>query len=154
MLIEDVVKYTLEEFGNGENALINKSIANKETLIDFSQVYTDALNVFYRSENKKYALANIKEGDAYFVCEIQYTDKKIYPIEIFETNEEIGDLLFDWNPFQSKKINKIIRTYADDVIRIIKPKQLRYWLKSKALIDADETFDYILTHNNYAGNSN
>jgi hypothetical protein len=153
IIIGDVVKYTLEEFGNGEKALINTSIANKETLIEFSQVYADSLNVFYRSENKQYTLAKIKEGDAYFVCEIQYTDKKIYPIAISETNEEISDLLFDWNPSQSKKISKIIRTYSDDVIRIIKPKQLRYWLKSKALRDADETFDDILTHNSYAGNS-
>jgi methylase of polypeptide subunit release factors len=146
IIIEDVVKYTLDEFGNGEKAWINKSIADRQTLIEFSQVYVDVLNVFYRSGSKRYTLTNIEESDAYFVCEIQYTDKDISSIIMSKTDKEISNLLFDWNPSQSKKVNKIIRSYGTDMIRIIKPKQLRYWLKSKALRDADETFNDILTH--------
>nr|AGS51572.1 hypothetical protein [uncultured bacterium contig00010] len=42
------------------------------------------------------------------------------------------------------RINKIIRIYGENIIRIIKPKQLRFWIKSKALRDVDETFDDIL----------
>jgi hypothetical protein len=153
IIIEDVAKYTLEEFGYGEKSQINISEANENTLKEFAEIYSDALNVFYRTDNKQYKLTKIQEGDAYFVCDIEYTDKNIFQIEIIQTDKKISDLLFDWNTSKSKKINKIIFAYGHDMIRIIKPKQLRYWLKSKALRDADETFDYILTHNNYAGNS-
>ncbi|MDR0573008.1 MAG: N-6 DNA methylase [Tannerella sp.] len=153
IIIEDIAKYTLDEFGNGEKAQINTLKADENTLKEFSQIYSESLNVFYRSGNKRYTLTNIKEGDAYFVCDIEYTDKNIFPIPFSETEDKINSLLFDWNLSGSKKINKIIFTYGNDVIRIIKPKQLRYWLKSKALRDADETVDFILTHNNYAGNS-
>jgi hypothetical protein len=144
IIIEDVVKYTVEEFGNGEKALVNTSVADKETLVEYSRIYVDELNVFYRSENKRYALTNIKEGDAYFICEIEYTDKEVSDITFSKTDDKISNLLFEWNPSRSKKINKIVRSYGDGVIRIIKPKQLRFWLKSKALRDADDTFDDIL----------
>jgi hypothetical protein len=144
IIIEDIVRYTLDEFGNGEKSLMNTSIADKNTLVEFSQIYTDALNVFYRSENKRYVLTNIKEGDAYFVCEIEYTDKDIADVTFSQTDDEISDLLFDLNPSKSKKISKVIRFYGNNVIRIIKPKQLRFWLKSKAVRDIDDTFDDIL----------
>jgi hypothetical protein len=42
------------------------------------------------------------------------------------------------------RINRILREYFHidgyDVLVLIKPKSLRYWLKSIALRDADETF--------------
>jgi hypothetical protein len=148
IIIEDIAKYTLEEFGNGEDAQINISEADDTTLKEFAQVYSDMLNVFYYSENKRYTLTSIREGDAYFICDIEYTDENISQISINPTDDKIDDLLFDDNNSQSKKINKVIRSYRNggNIIRIIKPKQLRFWLKSKALKDADETFDDILKH--------
>ena len=146
IIIEDIVEYTLDEFGNGEKAQINILKADENTLKEFSQIYSDALNVFYRSGNKRYALTSIREGDAYFVCEIEHTDKDVSQISITATDEKLDDLLFNWNTSESKKISKIIRSYGDGIIRIIKPKQLRFWLKSKALRDADDTFEDILNN--------
>ena len=41
-------------------------------------------------------------------------------------------------------VNCIAKLYAKDRLILVKPKQLRYWLLSIALRDADETFnDYI-----------
>ncbi|MCI5145114.1 MAG: hypothetical protein D3923_06180 [Candidatus Electrothrix sp. AR3] len=37
-------------------------------------------------------------------------------------------------------INRILRLYEENVIFMIKPDQKRYWLRSIALRDADETF--------------
>jgi len=45
---------------------------------------------------------------------------------------------------QKVHIQRIIKAYGQDSIILAKPKQLRYWLPSIALRDADETFeDYI-----------
>jgi hypothetical protein len=144
IFINDIVEYILLEYSEGENAVINITNANKKKLIDFSKVYCDSLNVIYQSGGKRYTLTNIFEGNAYFVCEIQYTNKKATDVQIEKTNKTLTDLLESWNFSQSGKINKLLRVYGNEKICIIKPKQLRYWLKSKALRDADETFDDIL----------
>ncbi len=39
----------------------------------------------------------------------------------------------------SYRINRVVKIYDDDYIYLLKPKELRYWLQSIALRDADET---------------
>ncbi|MDR3049088.1 MAG: hypothetical protein LBV16_04530, partial [Elusimicrobiota bacterium] len=144
----DIVKYALDEYGNGENAKINTTNASQADLKDFSNVYCELLNNIYASKKGKYLLEKILDGDGYFGCEIRFVDKDTWEIEPkFERIEmPLNNLLSEWNPSNSGKITKMLRIYNDNnnTIRIIKPKQLRYWLKSKALRDADETFDDIL----------
>ena len=41
-------------------------------------------------------------------------------------------------------LQRIFKVYGKDRIILVKPKQLRYWIPSIALRDADETFaDYL-----------
>ena len=47
------------------------------------------------------------------------------------------------NSGTSLRLTRIVRLYEGNVIYLIKPKKLRYWLKSIALRDADETFSDI-----------
>jgi hypothetical protein len=145
IIINDVVKYTLDEFGNGENAKINTSIANKNDLLSFSEIYCKMLNAVYNSNNKRYILTKIMEGDAYFICEVNYTNKKNVPEPDFTIiNTKLNDLISESDVLNAIKINKTMRFYGNDLILIIKPKQLRFWIRSKALRDADDTFDDIL----------
>ena len=148
VIIDDIINYTLEEFGQGEKSAINKKNASKDDLIDFARIYSENLNRYYSSDGKQYKLINLIQGDAYFVCELKYTDEKVSKIPFEKRANSLVSLLTEWNPSESAKNHKIIRYYDNesDIIRIIKPKQLRFWLKSKALRDADETFDDILTH--------
>ena len=37
-------------------------------------------------------------------------------------------------------VKRIVRKYDNDRIVIVKPRQFRYWIKSIALRDADDTF--------------
>ena len=41
---------------------------------------------------------------------------------------------------KSLKIVRIVRIYEENIIYLIKPNQIRYWMKSIAVRDADETF--------------
>jgi Type I restriction-modification system methyltransferase subunit len=145
IVINDAVKYTLEEFGNGEKSFINTSAAKQKELIDFCHIYCSALNNYYDINNHKYKLTDIIIGEAYYVCEIHYTDREVSQITTTETEKTLNNLLAE-NLSQSQKINKMLRFYGNNVIRIVKPKQQRFWLQSKALRDADETFKDILTH--------
>jgi hypothetical protein len=146
IIIDDFVNYTLDELGNGEKSSISL-IAKRDNLTGFAQIYCDALNLYYRSENKSYKLINLIEGDAYYICELQHTDRSISQVAITTEAKNLNVLLAEWNLSKSVKTNKIMRYYDSEnqIIRIIKPKQLRFWLKSKALRDADETFSDILT---------
>jgi len=146
IIIDDVVKYTLDEFGNGEKSRVNTEIATAKDLIDFSKIYCKVLNSVYHLGNEKYVLTHIIEDDAYFICEIQYVDKNISKPELTKTKKTLNNLLVEWNESQSSKTDKIIRFYGNNIIRIIKPKPLRFWIKSKALRDADDTFDDILNN--------
>jgi hypothetical protein len=52
---------------------------------------------------------------------------------------------------QHTHIQRIAKIYGKDRLLLVKPKQLRYWLPSIALRDADETFaDYFQARNNHA----
>lgn len=147
IIISDIIKYSLDEFGNGENAFINKNIAKEKNLIDFLYVYSENLNKYYSSDSKQFKPANIIQGEAYYVCETKYTNEEI-KVNIIQSEISLTNLLTEWNVSKNIKINKVMRCYDDynKIIRIIKPKQLRFWIKSKALRDADETFNDILGH--------
>lgn len=147
IIINDILKYSLDEFGNGEKALINKKIANEKDIIDFSYVYSENLNKYYSSEYERFKLASIIQGEAYYVCEIKYTSEEMQ-VNIMQSEASLINLLTEWNASKNIKINKIMRYYDDynKTIRIIKPKQLRFWIKTKALRDADETLNDILGH--------
>jgi len=45
--------------------------------------------------------------------------------------------------YANLRIIRVIRLYDENAIYLIKPNQLRYWLKSVAINDADETFYYL-----------
>lgn len=141
--INDVAQYQLDILGNGEKATVNKKFANKENIKHFSDVYCNLLNIIYTDENKKYRFAKLIEGNSFYACEYIY-DNKNRKLEIEKTNNNINNLLYTSNPTNSTKYSRIMRIYSENKICIIKPKQLRYWLESIALRDADDTFSEIL----------
>lgn len=144
LIINDIADYILDEFGNGEKAKINLHNASTNDLKLFSNAFVYSLNIVYSSNGVEYRLSKIFKGNSFYICQFEYTSKSDDLI-IEEVHEKISDLLSQWNCSNSMKINKVIRIYQDDKIYLIKPKQLRYWLQSIALRDADETFIDIIS---------
>lgn len=145
IIISDVCNFILEDFGNGEKASVNRNNAQKEDLENFSSVYCNSINQIYGQNKNKYLLSKITESSAYYICDYSYTDKKNIEVKYEKSELSLDNLLFQWNFTNTKKINRILRIYTHDSIKIIKPKLLRYWLMSKALRDADDTFVDILS---------
>ena len=52
--------------------------------------------------------------------------------------EELRDLIYRQNQ-ESIRTVRMVRFYSDNVMLIIKPDRLRFWIKSTAIRDADET---------------
>jgi hypothetical protein len=96
-----------------------------------------ALNSIYQEGESQYRLSKVYEGNAFFACEYNFTNK-IIDQQIFTTDVDLSSLISQWSN-RSVLIKKVLRIYSDKKIILIKPKQLHYWLKSIALRDVDET---------------
>ncbi len=145
ILITDTVDFSIDQFAFGENAKVNLDVSDLRFLSDFSNVYCKALNSIYQEKETKYSLSKIYEGDAFFACEYTFTDKKGI-IETLNSEADFNALIDHWGN-RNVLIKRVVRFCGKDKIILIKPKQLRYWLKSIALRDVDETLEESFNQN-------
>jgi len=138
ILVDDVVEYSIDHFAYGENAKINKK-ASKTDLCEFSDIYIKAINSIYQENNKQYSLSKVYEGNAFYACEYIFGDKTTAP-EYRDNETDFSDLINHWTS-RNALIKRVLRIYSDNKIILVKPKQLRYWLRSIALRDVDETLN-------------
>lgn len=140
MVVEDVVKYIFPYFDTTVNPELDSVISyqgQKRVLAVYGSVYCDRLNVIYEKDGKKYIPAGIYEGDCYFIYVIDYTSEE-KELQKYESKVDLENLL----TYKTEEyvVKRIVRKYDNNRIVIVKPKQFRYWIKSIALRDADDTF--------------
>jgi len=144
-----------------EDILIKDALANQlkcnnfiqystnENIESFSNIFCHTLNSVYQIENKAFRLFKILDAGKYFAVHFEYTDDDYQPTQ--EVTTDLDEYIQQIIPTEKIKgksfhIQRIMKVYGKDCIILIKPKQMRYWLHSIALRDADETFaDYIKT---------
>jgi hypothetical protein len=116
----------------------------KET---FSTTFCQTLNSVYQTGIKAFRLFKVLDAGRYFAVHFEYTDLEYEPT--FETKADLEEYIQQIIPTEKVKgkgfhIQRIMKMYGKDCVILAKPKQLRYWLPSIALRDADEAFaDYI-----------
>ncbi len=140
ILVEDTLKYGLDFLGKDTNVKVLKA-TSKEELINFGKVFCEVLNSLFKIESKKYSQENIYQTES-FICSIFKYGNENNISKILKTENEIESHIADlvYNKIgTSYRINRVIKIYDGDLIYLIKPKELRYWLQSIALRDADET---------------
>lgn len=145
IIMNDVLDYIYPSWYEKKPAM-NINEASRENLADFSYVFNESLNAIYKKENKEQKLVVIYEGSTFFALEFEFTDKQITkPKEIDKTeaDKQIESLIVSQYG-KNTLINKVLRIYSPNKITLIKPKKLRFWLKSIALQDSDEIFDDII----------
>ena len=133
-LVADIGNYLIDFRHSGEKATI-LSETDASDLRSFGEMYCDILNPIYKQFNR---LEPIPMGS--FICypfcygdapQIELPDQnKVVPFLDELLRRQHGSRLF---------INRILRIYEQNVIFIVKPNQKRYWPRSIALRDADET---------------
>jgi DNA polymerase III psi subunit len=146
IIMIDVLDYIYPSWYLGENAPINKNEATINELKEFADIFNQAFNSIYKKENKEQKLSVIYEGETFFALEFEYSDNQINEPKIIdkkEADKKIKTLIENQNE-KSKLVNRVLRIYTPNKITLIKPKKLRFWLKSIALQDSDETFDDII----------
>ncbi len=142
ILVDDCLDYILDFHRKGENSKAEKFVTKKE-LKKFSEIYCRLLNSVY----KKFEPLDYIETDS-FICQPFYHKNKP-EITDCKNKEEIETYLYELiqNNYtgSNSRIIRIMRIYEKNVIYLIKPKEARYWLKSVAVRDADETFSDMIS---------
>jgi len=139
----DVLNYKLEELSKGENAKINTQVVTDKELIEFGTVFCESLNPIYKNNNRTFKPQTPIKTLSYTCFLFAYGDKDFSP-EISSKIKD-GDLseLME-NQQESVHYRRVLRLYHKDIIYLVKPNKLRYWLKSVALRDAsDVIIDFV-----------
>ncbi|MDP4264747.1 MAG: SAM-dependent methyltransferase, partial [Bacteroidota bacterium] len=142
---DDVLKYGFEYLRRNENKITGEE-ANKDVLVQFAEVFCKALNSVYGdSDNKSFKLNRIIESNSWVACDFTFTGKEVKSKYLNSAKAE-DDLmhLIENGLKKNLRINRIVRYYTKNNIILIKPKQLRYWLKSTALRDADDSLQDLI----------
>lgn len=142
---DDVLKYGFEYLRRNDNRVMNEN-ADKALLFSFSEVFCKALNSVYSDDNNQsFKLSRTIESKAWFACEFSFTKKEVKcKHENSDKAENELTSFIENNLRKNIRINRILRYYSKDNIILIKPKQLRYWLKSTALRDADDSLQDLI----------
>lgn len=140
ILVKDTLEYGLEFLGKDTNVKVLKSTSEKE-IITFGKVFCEVLNSLFEIQSKKYCQNSIYQTES-FICSIfEYGNENSITKSLKTENEienHIAELVYN-KIGTSYRINRVVKIYDGDLIYLIKPKELRYWLQSIALRDADET---------------
>ena len=146
IICDDVIEYYAEQLAKNEEARVNTEEANEQILKAFAKVFCTSLNSIYKENSKQfYPMDYIKSIS--FICYPFAYGNPSKPKKMSESEKkqiEKGDLRCLMENQQDADIlyKRIIKLYHQrDMVYLVKPKTLRYWLKSIALRDANEVFD-------------
>ncbi len=144
VIVNDVLTYSVKFRSNGSKSEAVQPIKeeDRETIMNnFSTWFLSVMNSVYK-DIKTYKTLFIDD----FVCFIVYKGEKLPEIDIENLdNAEVylNNLLIQKNISKTIQMTKIITIFDKNVTYLIKPNQLRYWLPSIAIRDADEIFAYL-----------
>jgi hypothetical protein len=135
IIAEDVVKYYRDFIRLGEDSVLMKEPAN-EALRDFRRVFVSQINSIYKRDPLRALESRRWPG---VICQPFGFGKG--KVDWSGTDELKGklDALLREQGGTSLRVTRIARIYDGKFVFLLKPDRLRYWLRSIALRDADET---------------
>jgi hypothetical protein len=142
IIISDALNYQL----SNDKDKLNQAVTETE-LKSYAKVFEKTLNSVYKTDGKKFQLYKILDAGNYYALHFEFSSKVLSGS--LDKNENLEEYLESLILSAKKKkdaiqIQRVLKFYSKDSIVLSKPKQLRYWLQSIALRDADETFsDYL-----------
>jgi len=133
-IVEDIGNYLVDFRTGGEKAAVLTK-TDKTDLSNFGEMYCNILNPVYK---QFHPLQPISMGS--FICyPFCYGDAP--QIELPDETQIVSFLEELLHKQHSSRlfVHRILRLYDHNVVFMVKPNQKRYWLRSIALRDADET---------------
>lgn len=149
IVCDDILNYAIEQLSKGEDSKVNTKNAGHRTLLAFAQVFCTSLNSIYEEKTKRFYPLEYIESPSFICFPFAYGNpsKPQKISEAHRTQIEKGDLKSLINNIQGSNVlyKRIIKLYHRDMTFLIKPKTLRYWLRSIALRDANEVFSDLVS---------
>ena len=135
VLIDDIADFYGELIRLGEDSSAMKERAG-EALPGFSSIFLKQINAIYKSAPLRRAEVQAWPG---IICQpFVFGDGAIDWSGADELKSKLNSLLHEQKN-ASLRITRIARIYDRNFIFLLKPDRLRYWMRSVALRDADET---------------
>lgn len=133
-LKEDVLNYMSDYVRLGQDSMLLKNTAGNQNLIDYSSLFVRMLGSLYRNlqAHEPIFLNGLTAQPFYFGVkpDVSWLGK--------DCETTLEKLIYD-NSRESLRTMRVVRYYENNVILIIKPNRLRYWIRSTAIRDADDT---------------
>ena len=148
ILQNDILNYYVhngKSIGKNSSGRILHEKANLTQIQEFGEIYCDTLNSIYEKEEQIWQLGNIYQTEIFTICQFGFGKKgKLASTYSCLLDDEIKLLMEDKVLNSGAIYKRIVRIYQRidgfDCVYFVKPNALRYWLKSIALRDADDTF--------------
>jgi hypothetical protein len=133
-LAKDTLNYFAEFVRRGQNSALLRRTADAEALREYSMLYCRMLGSIY---------TDLRPGDPLFleglICHsFFFGDEPAIEWLGPDCEEQLKSLVFD-ESFASLRTTRVVRFYHENVVFIVKPDRLRYWIPSTAIRDADDT---------------
>jgi N-6 DNA Methylase len=135
ILVNDIVDYYRDFIRLGENSAVMKN-SGHETLPDFNSIFTRQINAVYRKRPLQALESQTWPG---IICQpFTFGTVEVDWSGADELKNKLNNLLQEQQG-TTLFVTRIVRIYDGSFIFLLKPDRLRYWLRSVALRDADET---------------
>jgi len=133
-LRKDVLNYMTDYVRLGQNSKLLKKAADKDTLQEYSEIFIRMLGSIYD---------NLQAADPVFlnslICQpFCFGDHPNLSWLNDNAQDKLQELIYDDN-YERLRTVRVLRLYSENVLLLIKPDRLRYWIRSTAIRDADET---------------
>lgn len=148
IIIDDVLNY-YRHLGkaiskNSDGAILHQKVSTIQ-MKDYGDVFCNTLNEIYAKNNKSWQLGKVYQTSQYSICQFGFGKNGGLKIEYLDDlDQEIKSLVQNEIGNRGAVFTRITRIFKHikgyDCVYFIKPHALRYWLKSIALRDADDTF--------------
>lgn len=133
-VVNDVVDYFADFVRLGQKSILLTRPVKDVELNQFTEQYLTLLNQVYH----KFRRGPTVQTEAFVCMHFSYGGPARHPLQKNETLDRALQRLLR-RPRNGVYVQRILRLYAGNTIYLIKPNRLRYWIRSAAVRDADET---------------
>ena len=134
-LCDDVLKYMTEYVRRGQNSALLQHAANLDDLREYSNMFLRMLGSIY--DNLKASTPIFLDG---LTCQPFYFGEQPNLSWIEKGSiDDLRQLIYNEERHKYLRTIRVLCFYSENVILIVKPDRLRYWIRSTAIRDADET---------------
>ena len=138
VLRDDTLDYIAQYVRLGQESDLLQKSADEKTICQYSEMFIKMLGSVYSNlkASNPISFNNLICQPFYFgdAPELKWINKNAEP--------ELTKLIYNEKHTHLRTI-RIVRFYDKNVFIIIKPDRLRYWIRSTAIWDADETLQHL-----------